>query len=94
MFAFIAVIVKGETPLVRPLISLEKSFAGCVLRTLNPVGWRAETPALPDFPCSTARDPGPDIEALNRCIRLTSPAPRRLLIGQVQIFLAFYGRLI
>jgi poly(ADP-ribose) glycohydrolase ARH3 len=28
---------------------LEKSFAGCVLRTINPVEWRARTPALPDF---------------------------------------------
>jgi hypothetical protein len=25
----------------------EKSVVGCVLRTINPVEWRARTPALP-----------------------------------------------
>ena len=29
----------------------EKSFVGCVLRTINPIEWRARTPALPDFLC-------------------------------------------
>jgi len=30
-----------------------KFNVGCVLRTINPVDWRARTPALPGFPSFT-----------------------------------------
>ena len=44
---------------------LEKSFVGCVLRTIAPREWRARRPALPDFAPLMGEVEGPGTTAPN-----------------------------